>query len=251
LAVTFYEPNDSDEPLEQILNLATHLYYLSLLHLSSLSRAWFVEIRSRGLSQGVEAFTEKHITPHVIESALKSVQLWSETQTADSADDKPMNIKAYIPLGEVIASYTIATVEVADPTNHGFVDTEFDVAICVKLPKAFPLRTVEVKSVTARSTFDERRWTAWLRTCQGIISHRNEGLVDGLLSWKRNVVGAVQGKSECAICYSLVAEDGKLPSKKCKTCKNTFHSWCLNKWFTSSGKRECPLCRSDFDVRKG
>jgi len=60
------------------------------------------------------------------------------------------------------------------------------------------------------------------------------------------VAGALAGKSECTICYSLVGEDGKLPARRCRQCKNVFHSYCLHKWFSSSGKKECPLCRGDL-----
>jgi E3 ubiquitin-protein ligase listerin len=200
------------------------------------------------LSQGIEAWTEKYVSPRVIEALLKRVQVWADEQEKSGDEGKSMNIKTYIPLAEVISSYTIAMVDVPDHTTvSGIAEAEFDVAICIKFPKTFPLHTVQVKSVTSRSTFDEKRWTSWLRTCQGIISHRNDdGVVDGLLSWKRNVAGAVEGKSECTICYALIAEDGKLPSKKCKTCKNVFHAWCLQKWFASSGDKRCPLCRTDF-----
>ena len=36
------------------------------------------------------------------------------------------------------------------------------------------------------------------------------------------------------------------PKKKCRTCKKLFHSICLYKWFESSSKSTCPLCRNLF-----
>jgi len=34
---------------------------------------------------------------------------------------------------------------------------------------------------------------------------------------------------------------------KCKTCNNCFHSSCVDKWFSASGQRQCPLCRQPWD----
>jgi E3 ubiquitin-protein ligase DOA10 len=36
------------------------------------------------------------------------------------------------------------------------------------------------------------------------------------------------------------------PNKRCATCKNTFHSVCLFRWFKSSNQSTCPLCRNNF-----
>jgi hypothetical protein len=176
------------------------------------------------------------MSPRIIASTLQAVQEWSKQQEGVSTDDgRPLTIKVNINASEVIASYSIA----GD-------DDEHPLTMLVKLPPTFPLNQAEVKSVSVRTTFDERRWKGWLRSAQGVIAFSNNSVVDGLLAWRRNVVGALHGRSECTICYSLVGEDGKLPTRKCKTCRNSFHLMCLSKWFSSSGNRQCPLCRSDF-----
>jgi hypothetical protein len=176
------------------------------------------------------------MSPLIITSALQTVQEWSKQQEGVSTDDgRPLTIKVNIAGSEVAASYAI--------TGD---DDEHPLAMLVKLPATFPLHQAEVRSGSTRTTFEERRWKGWLRSAQGVIAFGNDSIVDGLIAWRRNVVGALQGRSECTICYSLVGEDGKLPTRRCKTCKNSFHLVCLTKWFASSGNRQCPLCRSDF-----
>ena len=76
---------------------------------------------------------------------------------------------------------------------------------------------------------------------------RQDGsIIDGLSAWRRNVAGALKGQSECSICYSMISVDKQLPSKKCPTCKNAFHSSCLLRWFKMSNASLCPLCRNAF-----
>ena len=153
----------------------------------------------------------------------------------ETDEGRPLNIKVNVAASEVSAGYAIA----GD-------DDEHPLSMVVKLPPSFPLRQAEVRSGTVRTTFEERRWKGWLRSAQGVIAFGNDSIVDGLIAWRRNVVGALSGRGECTICYSLVGEDGKLPKRRCNTCRNSFHLMCLTKWFASSGKRECPLCRSGF-----
>jgi hypothetical protein len=221
---------------QNLQRLLIHIYHLSLLHVSSLVKAWWMECKSRRTVQLVESWTAKHMSPLIIASSLAAVQEWSKQQEGVSTDDgRPLTIKVNVAASEVAASYAIA----GD-------DDEHPLAMLVKLPPAFPLHQAEVRSATARTTFEERRWKGWLRSAQGVIAFSNDSVVDGLLAWRRNVVGALHGRSECTICYSLVGEDGKLPTRRCRTCKNSFHLGCLTKWFQSSGNKQCPLCRSDF-----
>lgn len=76
---------------------------------------------------------------------------------------------------------------------------------------------------------------------------QNGTIIDGLTTFRRNVVGALKGQTECAICYSIVSTDKKMPDKKCGTCKNAFHRTCLYKWFQTSHQNTCPLCRNPID----
>jgi hypothetical protein len=84
-------------------------------------------------------------------------------------------------------------------------------------------------------------------TTQGVITFSNGSIIDGLQVFKRNIIGALKGQNECAICYSIISTDKRMPDKKCTTCKNLFHRTCLYKWFQTSNQNTCPLCRNPID----
>ena len=78
-------------------------------------------------------------------------------------------------------------------------------------------------------------------------SSQNGSISDGVSSFRRNVMGALKGQSECAICYSIISGDRQLPQKRCPTCKHMYHASCLFKWFKTSNASTCPLCRNAFN----
>jgi E3 ubiquitin-protein ligase listerin len=223
---------------EELEHLVSHIYYLSLVHVSSLAKSWWLECTSRLTVQNVEAWTAKYMSPNILSTTLRSAQEWADKQPSTSADEgNPLVVKSNSQTSEVSATYPIGSAD--DDETHSL-------SILITLPPTFPLHQAIVSSLSTKTTFEERRWRSWLRNAQGVIAFSNNNVVDGLLAWRKNIVGALQGRSECTICYSLVSEDGKLPNRKCKTCKNSFHLLCLSKWFSSSGSQQCPLCRSDF-----
>ncbi|MES1921774.1 hypothetical protein MHBO_003305, partial [Bonamia ostreae] len=52
-------------------------------------------------------------------------------------------------------------------------------------------------------------------------------------------------------CYSIVhGSTREVPRLNCRTCSARFHSACLFKWFARKGEQECPMCRSNFFVKR-
>ncbi|KAH5107178.1 E3 ubiquitin protein ligase listerin [Parastagonospora nodorum] len=226
LNVTTYEP-DVEPPKRDLQWLLTHLYFMCLRHVPSLTKAWFIDCKSRATVVTLEPWTEKFISPPVISAALDSVTTWSAQQD----DTSPFTVRVAPRAREITASYLI------------------DEATCsmrISLPPAFPLANARIDSL-ARVAVNETKWQSWLRTSLGAITIFNGSIIDALTTFKRNVDGAMKGQVECAICYSVVGSDKRLPEKKCGTCKNLFHGGCLWKWFKSSGSSSCPLCRNPFN----
>jgi len=118
--------------------------------------------------------------------------------------------------------------------------------IVIRLPAVYPLEGVKVEGIN-RVAVDEKKWTSWMMITQAVITFSNGNITDGLVTFHKNVSGALKGHTECAICYSIISSDKKVPDKKCQTCKNLFHSSCLFKWFASSNQSTCPLCRNPFN----
>ena len=211
-----------------------HLYYLCLRRLPSITKDWWRDSTSRQLSVAVESWTQKYISPSVIAQELSVISEWAPSQ---STADQPMTVKVSPSAREITASIPI---------------DEQTMTIAIRLPPAYPLARAEVESVH-RVGVVEKKWRFWIINAQGVINFSSGGvgegnsIIDGLMAWRKNVTAAMKGQTECAICYSVVSADRQLPNKKCSTCKNTFHSSCLFKWFKSSNSSSCPLCRNNFN----
>ncbi|QDS71588.1 hypothetical protein FKW77_006216 [Venturia effusa] len=233
--IVSYNPDTMDSPIKDTQWLLTHLYYLCLTHLPSVSKTWWIECKSRPKYLSVESWTSRFISPHVISTMFDVVSKWTATQDANPGPDEPppLVIRVNTRAAELTASYPM--------------DDEQSASIVITLPPSFPLHQATVSSPTKRMAVEEKKWNMWLRNAQAVIAFSNNSLVDGLLAWRRNVYGALKGQTDCAICYSVVGEDGKLPNKTCRTCKNSFHGNCLFKWFKSSNNTTCPLCRNPFN----
>lgn len=224
---------DSESSLEKESQwLTIHLYYLSLLHLPSLTKSWWIDQKNR-IKTPLETYSQKYISPFIISASLETLSSWQLTTQDAIDDDRPLTLKINPRASEVIASIP--------------VDTDSPpISLCITLPPSYPFSPALVTSRT-RVAVSEAKWQSWLRTIQGIIMFSNGSLVDGVLAFRRNVQGALRGQSECAICYSVVGADMKTPEKKCATCKNAFHAGCLFRWFRSSNSSGCPLCRNPFN----
>jgi hypothetical protein len=162
---------------------------------------------------------------------LDGVQTWAEQQEPPGTDEKELVVKVSKPAKEVTAGYEV---------------DESHAAIVIKIPASYPIESVTVSSLT-RVAVNERKWQSWIMTTQGVITFSNGSIIDGLQVFKRNIIGALKGQNECAICYSIISTDKRMPDKKCTTCKNLFHRTCLYKWFQTSNQNTCPLCRNPID----
>ncbi|KAJ9231554.1 hypothetical protein DTO207G8_7361 [Paecilomyces variotii] len=227
--VRSFELDQSENSEKEIQWLLVHLYFLSLKYLPNITKAWWLDTKKR-IKGPVEAWTERFISPLIIEDSLNSVSEWTTTQ--DPNEERALSVKVSPKAAELIASIPVD--EESPP-----------VAIVITLPSAYPLHPAIVAG-KSRVLVDEKKWRSWLLTIQGVIMFSNGNLVDGLLAFRKNVQGALQGQSECAICYSVISTDMQTPNKRCATCKNTFHSVCLFRWFKSSNQSTCPLCRNNF-----
>lgn len=222
------EAGTGEESLHWFL---VHLYYLTLKFIPGLFRTWYIGCRSKQTRIAVESWTAKYLSPIIIDETLDSVQTWSEHQETPAADEQELLIKVSKSAKEITAGYEV---------------DEAQAAIVIKLPPSYPIESVTVSSHT-RVAVNERKWQSWIMITQGVITFSNGSIIDGLQVFRRNIIGALKGQSECAICYSIISTDKRVPDKRCQTCKNLFHRGCLYKWFQTSNQNTCPLCRNPVD----
>ncbi|KAI9823985.1 MAG: hypothetical protein M1826_007579 [Phylliscum demangeonii] len=228
-----YTPNSEDTPLREAQSQAVLLYFLCLKLLPSLTRAWWIDTPRRPVAVAIESWTEKFMSPLVTSHELDRISQWVESGAWQADDDEGQQMQVTVSkrAKEIRAGYEV------DDQNMQMV---------IRLPGAYPLQQATVEGVN-RVAVDEKKWRSWLLSTQGVITFSNGSIIDGLTAWRRNVSGALKGQTECAICYSIISADKQLPSKKCGTCKNLFHSSCLYRWFKSSNSSSCPLCRNPFN----
>lgn len=228
-----YEVNLAEaETEEQNMHwLFVHVYYLALKYVPGLVKSWYIQCRSKQTRIAVEAWTTRYFSPHIVAHALDEVVKWKDEQEPPEDDEKELIIKTNKRGREVTVGYQV---------------DDDKAAIAIQMPESYPLEGVSVVSVN-RVAVSEKKWQSWLMTTQGVITFSHGSLIDGITTFRRNVVAMMKDQNECAICYCLVSSDKRLPDKRCGTCKNLFHRSCLLQWFQTSAQNTCPLCRNQIE----
>ena len=159
-----------------------------------------------------------------------------------------MHIRVLMQSREIFASYSLE---------------EAKMELTISLPSNYPLGAIKIESTKHIAGRLQAREI--VKQLSIYLTHQNGRLYDGISLWKKNLDRKYDGVEECYVCYSVINQDTcQLPRLTCKTCKKKFHSKfrqrtrnfftdffvssgnCLYKWFTSSNKSTCPLCRNVF-----
>lgn len=207
----------------ELPHLACSVYYSTVQDLPAMVRLWWNSQEKR-VSSAVEKFTSKYVSPVLSAQEIASVQ--DSTQMFDS-----MTVKARSAAREVIATYSV---------------DDIYIELVIQLPQNYPLGSINVES-GRRVGVAVQQWRNWMLQLSTYLTHQNGSIMEGLALWKNNVDKRFEGIEDCMICFSVIhGSNYSLPKKACRTCKKKFHSACLYKWFTSSNKSTCPLCRETF-----
>ncbi|XP_006862571.1 PREDICTED: E3 ubiquitin-protein ligase listerin [Chrysochloris asiatica] len=207
----------------QIPHLACSVYRMTLKDLPAMVRLWWNSSEKR-IFNIVDRFTSKYV------SSVLSFQEISSVQTSTQLFNG-MTVKARATTREVMATYTIEDIVIE---------------LIIQLPSNYPLGSITVES-GKRVGVAMQQWRNWMLQLSTYLTHQNGSIMEGLALWKNNVDKRFEGVEDCMICFSVIhGFNYSLPKKACRTCKKKFHSACLYKWFTSSNKSTCPLCRETF-----
>ena len=214
-----------DETMQQI---ASYALYRSVVTLPAMTRFWWSNESSQGNKQKASKFIEERVRLSI---AKREVKLMSIASTTGRWDSNEFSVKGYAASGEITA------VMIKDDTK---------IEMKVKLPPSYPLKNVEVECNT-KIGIPESRWKRWTLQIIQLLAQQDGAVIDAVLFWKKNVERELEGLEPCPICYSIIhVKDSSLPSLKCQTCSNKFHSSCLYQWFKSSGKNKCVICQQPF-----
>ncbi|KAM3933975.1 E3 ubiquitin-protein ligase listerin [Leptodactylus fuscus] len=207
----------------EIPHLACSVYHITLKDLPAMVRLWWNGCEKRIFSV-VDRFTTKYVSGVLSSQEISSVQ--GSTQMFDG-----MTVKARPTTREVIATYSV---------------DDICIELIIQLPQNYPLGSITVES-GRRVGVAVQQWRNWMLQLNTYLTHQNGSIMEGLALWKNNVDKRFEGVEDCMICFSVIhGSNYSLPKKACRTCKKKFHSQCLYKWFTSSNKSTCPLCRETF-----
>ncbi|XP_066226500.1 E3 ubiquitin-protein ligase listerin isoform X1 [Saccopteryx leptura] len=206
-----------------IPHLACSVYHMTLKDLPAMVRLWWNSSEKRVFNI-VDRFTSKYV------SSVLSFQEISSVQTSTQLFNG-MTVKARATTREVMATYSIEDIVIE---------------LIIQLPSNYPLGSITVES-GRRVGVAVQQWRNWMLQLSTYLTHQNGSIMEGLALWKNNVDKRFEGVEDCMICFSVIhGFNYSLPKKACRTCKKKFHSACLYKWFTSSNKSTCPLCRETF-----
>ncbi|OLL25686.1 E3 ubiquitin-protein ligase listerin [Neolecta irregularis DAH-3] len=145
--------------------LGVRLYTEAMIRIGSLIRGWWSDCKSRGLTVSVEKFTERHISPLVIEHELDAVRRALDQYSFEE------NLLVQIRKAEVSAIYHL---------------DEHYMAMQMSLPPQYPLLHIEV-SGPQRVGVKESQWRAWLLASQGMITSQSGSIIDALSLFEKNV----------------------------------------------------------------
>ncbi|XP_012276738.1 E3 ubiquitin-protein ligase listerin [Orussus abietinus] len=205
---------------ERLDHMVCWLYANSLRYLPVLVRQWWSTTDSR-VSAAVDKITILYVSPVLCQEELQNNRL---------TDIENMQVKIHPTAREVVAVYQME-------------DTKLELSMT--LPINHPLGPITVEP--GQFAGGAANWRNCHMQLSIFLTHQNGSIWDGLLLWKKNLDKKFAGVEECYICFSIFhSVTYHIPKLSCRTCRKRFHTPCLYKWFSTSQKSTCPICRNVF-----
>lgn len=188
---------------EAVKDFACKMYKQSLQVIPAMIRDWR-NISSKRISDLVDKFTTKHVSPVLLEEEIQQInrfsgprgsvmdQLLRSIEAINLESDvceSNITIKGVLSTREVVSVYTMK---------------ELVIELVIKLPPNYPLDVLEVTSVRHQGV-SENQWRNWLKNFMRTnFNNQNGSIIQALLVWKKNVDKKFSGVEECPICYSVI-----------------------------------------------
>ncbi|XP_074105296.1 E3 ubiquitin-protein ligase listerin [Cotesia typhae] len=196
------------------------VYTNCLRYMPVLARQWWSEVESR-VGSTMEKITTLYVSPILCREEL----------TVNKLNDVPnLTIIVYPTVRELNAVYRMD-------------DSKLELKMI--LPTNYPLGTVTVEP--RQHAGGAANWKNSHMQLSIFLNHQNGSIWGGLMMWKNNLDKKFSGVEECYICFSIFhINTYQIPKLSCHTCRKKFHAPCLYKWFSTSQKSTCPICRNIF-----
>ncbi|KAI0998676.1 hypothetical protein K3495_g9521 [Podosphaera aphanis] len=168
--------------------ILVNLYFQALKYAPSVVKSWWLDAKKQTKTK-VCSWTEKYISPILVDEELSTVINWAENQESPEDEGKNLIVRVAKKVREVSVGYEI---------------DDMVMQILIRVPESYPLDLVKIESVN-RVGITAQRWNSFLMTTHGVINFSNGSISDALFVFRKNVLGALKGHVECAICYSIIS----------------------------------------------
>ena len=186
----------------------------------------WLELNKRKFSSLALFLLKNGINRKIFEAQVDKIEL---TQNEWHSDE--FNVYINTKAKEIIIIYT---------------QDEAIIELTITIPDNYPVENVDVK-MNKKAKLPTKTILKFTLLFKKLLNSKNCSIVESIVKWKKNLDLEYSGIEPCPICYYILQPgSNNVPRKPCKTCHHKFHSKCIFKWFKSSGKSECPLCKSQF-----
>jgi hypothetical protein len=149
------------EELADLVPLASHLFYRTLVTIPSSIRSYYESLKNRQLSMSLLAFTARHYSPVIIAHEFSAIR---EPSAMAQLTDEGLNVRIAQGGGAVAGGGSAEAIA-------SYVVDEQPMEIGIRLPAEFPLRGVEIRDLK-RVGVPENKWRGWLMSVQQTITSR-------------------------------------------------------------------------------
>ncbi|KRX05258.1 hypothetical protein PPERSA_00559 [Pseudocohnilembus persalinus] len=200
--------------------------YIFCTKFPSYLRIWIDETQDKKFAKLSENLIKTFISTAIFANEVETIEL-SQSQW----QSEEFNIYVQRNTREISAVYTKESQKLE---------------IYLQVPPEYPIKPI-VTDIKRGVKIDQMKLQKWMLMMKSLLLNQNGNIKDILVRWKDNLDKVFEGIEECPICYYVIhSSTGELPKLSCKTCKYKFHSTCIHKWFNSSNKSDCPMCKSQF-----
>jgi len=215
--------NCKNDYMSSLVQISTLAIFRTVESMPTLCKSWWSDYCPRSLQPAVIKFVESSVAPETLRRELTRI-------------NKASNLGELLVNGSCVSREVTAT----------YIQDECKLSVLISIPPSFPLRNVRVDCEKSLG-INGKRWRHWSLQIMQMLNSQDGSVLDALLLWKKNVDKEFEGVEPCPVCYSvLCVKTHAMPNLECKTCSNRFHSSCLYKWFSSSGKNQCVICQQPW-----
>lgn len=210
-----------------VRSLAQAVVLRTLRVLPALSRQFCNDALGRTERAAVMKLVREKVSRRIIEEEVQEIL----RAVGEGVFDSAMEIHASARTGSITTAY-----------EKDGCQLEMSIRLSDCHPLALP-----VCECTKQVGVTQSRWRRWVIQIVSLLSNQDGSVLDAVFLFKQNLDKELEGTEPCPICYCVIhVQDHSMPRLACKTCSNKFHSKCIAKWFSTSHKNECPLCKQPF-----